>query len=158
MTSWMSTGLALTLGCTVVAPIAAQQVEHLNPSGLHRNPAFTQAVVVTGPVKTVYVGGQNAVDSTGQLVGPGDIAVQAEQVLANLQAALAAAGAELHHVVKWNVLVVQGQPAQAGFEVFQRVWGREQAPPAITMAFVPALAHPAFLLEIDAVAVVPQSR
>ena len=42
--------------------------------GLHRNPAFTQAVVVSGPVRTIYVGGQDAVNADGQIVGKGDIA------------------------------------------------------------------------------------
>jgi len=48
-------------------------IEHLNPEGLHKNPAYSQAVAVAGPVKTVYVGGQNAVDSEGNLVGKGDL-------------------------------------------------------------------------------------
>lgn len=33
-------------------------MEHLNPEELHRNPAFTQVVAVSGPAKTLYVGGQ----------------------------------------------------------------------------------------------------
>jgi enamine deaminase RidA (YjgF/YER057c/UK114 family) len=44
-------------------------VEHLNPEGLHKNPAYSQAVVTTGDVKKVYVGGQNAVDASGEVVG-----------------------------------------------------------------------------------------
>jgi hypothetical protein len=40
-------------------------VEHLNPDGLPRNPAFTQAVRVEGPGATVYVGGQNGVGGDG---------------------------------------------------------------------------------------------
>jgi enamine deaminase RidA (YjgF/YER057c/UK114 family) len=51
-------------------------VQHLNPDGLHKNPAYSQAVVVTGNVKTVYVGGQNAVDVSGKIVGKGDIKAQ----------------------------------------------------------------------------------
>jgi len=39
---------------------------------------------------------------------------------------------------------------------FQRAWGTRPNPPAITLAYVAALANPAFLVEIDAVAVVPQ--
>ncbi len=148
--------LLATTSLLAASDAAAQQVEHLNPSSLHRNPAFTQAVAITGPVRMVYVGGQNAVDSAGQIVGVGDIRAQAEQVLANVRAALAAAGAELQHVVKWNVLVVEGQPAQAGFEVFQQVWGGRPNPPAIMMAYVAGLAHPDFLMEMDAVAVIPR--
>ena len=131
-------------------------VEHLYPERLPRNPAFTNVIAVSGAVKTVYIGGQNAIDASGAIVGQGDIAAQTEQILANVQACLAAAGAGLEHVVKWNVLIVQGQPLLPGFEVFQRVWGGRPNPPAITSAFVAGLAHPDFLVEIDAVAIVPQ--
>ena len=130
-------------------------VQHLSPATLAKNPAFSQAVSVTGSAKTIYVGGQDAVDASGQIIGKGDITAQAEQVFKNLQAALEAGGAGLEHVVKWNILIVQGQSLQAGFEVFQRVWGRRPNPPAITVMFVAGLAHPDFLLEMDAIAVVP---
>lgn len=132
------------------------QVLYINPEGLSRNPAFTNVVVVTGHVKTIYIGGQDAVDASGTIVGKGDIKKQTEQVLANLQTALKAGGAELEHIVKWNVYVVQGQDLQQGFEVFQQFWGRRPDPPAITFMFVSGLANPDFLIEMDAVAVVPQ--
>lgn len=131
------------------------RVEHLNPEQLPQHPAFTNVVAVTGSAKTVYVGGQNAVTASGDIVGRGDIAAQTEQVFRNLEAALAAAGARLEHVIKWNIHVVEGQPLQPAFEVFQRVWGARSAPPLITLAVVSGLAHPDFLLELDAVAVVP---
>jgi len=66
------------------------RVEHLNPEGLIRNPAFTHVVVVSGPARTIYVGGQDAITGAGEIVGKGDIAAQTEQVLANLLTALAA--------------------------------------------------------------------
>lgn len=135
---------------------AESYVQHINPDDLIKNPAFTNVIVVTGPVKTVYVGGQDAVNASGAIIGKGDIKTQAEQVLKNLQTALAAGGAELEHIIKWNVYVVQGQPLQPAFEVFQQVWGNRPDPPAITMVFVAGLAHPDFLCEMDAVAVVPQ--
>jgi len=130
-------------------------VQHINPEGLSKNPAFSQAVVVTGPAKTIYVGGQDAVDGSGNIVGEGDVGLQTEQVLKNIETALAAAGADLADIVKWNVYVVAGQPLQPGFEAFMRAWGRRPNPPAITMAFVSGLARPEYLVEIDAVAVVP---
>jgi enamine deaminase RidA (YjgF/YER057c/UK114 family) len=132
------------------------EVQHLNPNGLIKNPAFTNVIVVTGPVKTIYIGGQDAVDSSGAIVGKGDIRQQTEQVFNNLQAALKAGGAELEHVIKWNVYIVQGQPLQPAYEVFQHVWGRRPNPPAITGVFVFGLANPDFLVEMDAIAVVPQ--
>ncbi len=40
-------------------------VQHLNPETLHKNPAFTQVITVTGPARTIYIGGQDAVDAQG---------------------------------------------------------------------------------------------
>ena len=131
------------------------QVEHLNPEGLPQNAAFTNVVVVTGPVRTIYIGGQDAVDATGQIVGADDVGAQSRQAFENVQTALEAAGAGLEHVIKWTILIVQGQPLEPGFAAFQRIWGERPNPPVITAAFVSALARPEFLVEIDAIAVVP---
>jgi enamine deaminase RidA (YjgF/YER057c/UK114 family) len=131
-------------------------VEHLNPEGLPRNPAFSQAVVVTGPHRTIYVGGQNAVDEHEQIVGRGDIAAQTRQIFSNLRRVLRAGGADLEHVVNWNVYVVQGEPIGPALAVFQEEWGERSQPPAISMVYVAALANPEFLAEIEAIAVVPE--
>lgn len=135
---------------------AKGEVKYINPEGLPKNPAFTNVVTVTGPVKTIYIGGQDAVDASGAIVGKGDLKAQTEQILKNIQAALAAAGAQPEHVIKWNIYVLQGQSVQDGFAAFQSVWGNPPNPPAITVAFVAGLGHPDFLAEIDAVAVVPE--
>jgi enamine deaminase RidA (YjgF/YER057c/UK114 family) len=131
------------------------RVEFLNPDGLSQNPAFSNVAVVSGSVRTIYVGGQDAVDAEGNVVGIGDIAAQTGQVLRNLRTALAAAGAGPEHVVKWNVLVAEGQDFAGGYAAFQRVWGDQPNPPVITAAVVKGLAHPDFLVEMDAIAVVP---
>lgn len=132
------------------------RVELLSPDGLVRSPAFSHVAVVSGAVRTIYVGGQDAVTADGELVGRGDLAAQTTQILTNIETALAAAGAGLEHVIKWNVLVVEGQPIQAGFAAFQRFWGsRSTPPPLITAAFVKGLGHPDWLAEMDAIAVVP---
>ncbi len=54
----------------------AGRVEHLNPDGLMRSPAFTQVVIVSGPVRTIYIGGQDSVNADGEIVGNGDIAAR----------------------------------------------------------------------------------
>ena len=131
-------------------------VQHLNPDGMPQNPAYSQAVVVSGPAKTIYIGGQNAVDASGAIVGKGDIGAQTEQILQNIQILLSAAGATLDQLIKWNIYLVQGQPIQPGFEAFQRMWGQRPNPPVISVVFVAGLGRPDFLVEIEAVAVVPQ--
>jgi enamine deaminase RidA (YjgF/YER057c/UK114 family) len=134
----------------------AGHIQYINPDGLNKNPAFTNVVIITGPVKTIYIGGQDAVDASGTIIGKGDIKLQTQQVLANLEIAVVAAGGRLENIVKWNLYVVNGQPIQRGFEAFQQFWGRRPNPPAISMMFVSALANPDFLVEMDAVAVVPE--
>jgi enamine deaminase RidA (YjgF/YER057c/UK114 family) len=133
------------------------EIRHINPNELSKNPAFTQVVTVQGPAKTIYVGGQDSVDASGNVVGKGDIRAQTVRTLENLQTALEAAGARLEDVVKWNVYIVQGQALLEGYEAFQQVWGNRPNPPAITAAFVSELANPEFLVEIDAIAVVPEA-
>ena len=127
------------------------RIEHLNPDTLHKNPAFTQVVTVEGPAKLVIVGGQNAVDAEGNVVGD-DLATQTEQALRNLLAALEAAGASQQDVVKLGIYIVQGQDIGEGFAAARRVWGMHAT--AITGVFVAGLAHPRFLVEIEALAAV----
>ncbi|MHB0913344.1 MAG: RidA family protein [Armatimonadota bacterium] len=132
------------------------EISYLNPENMMQPRGFSQVVTVSGSHKTVYIGGQDAVDENGNTVGKGDLRLQAEQVLANIEKALAAAGATLENVVKWNVYLVQGQNPQAGFEVFQKKWGTRPNLPAITVLFVSGLGRPEWLIEMDAVAVVPE--
>jgi enamine deaminase RidA (YjgF/YER057c/UK114 family) len=138
------------------APGSTGSVRYINPDSLIKNPAFTNVVVVEGNVKSVYIGGQDAINASGEIVGKGDIVAQTEQILANVRAALEAGGARAEHIIKWNIYIVEGQSLEEGFGAFQRAWPEVPNPPAITGVFVSALAHPDFLVEMDAVAVVPQ--
>lgn len=127
-------------------------IEHLNPDGMHRNPAFSQGIVVEGPRRTVYVGGQNAVAGDGSIVGEGDVAAQSAQAARNVATVLTAAGATIDDVVQMTVYIIHGQPLGAAFAAFQKEWGRAQNPPTISVVQVAGLAHPAFLVEVSAVA------
>lgn len=129
-------------------------VKHLQPDGLFQSPAFSQVITTQGNGKTIYIGGQNAVDDQGELVGKGDFSQQTEQVMRNLQQALRAAGADFRHVVKLGIYMVQGQDALGGFQVSQKFFG-SFPPPTITVLFVAGLVHPDYLLEMDAIAFVP---
>ena len=111
-------------------------MRYIDPDSLNNNPAFTNVVVVEGSVRTVHIGGQDAVNASGGIVGKGDIGAQTEQVLANVRAALAAGGAGPEHVIKWNIYIVEGQSLQAGFAAFRNAWPEVPDPPAITAGFV----------------------
>jgi len=127
-------------------------VRHINPEGLHRSPAFSQAVVVEGPTKTIYIGGQNGVDSDGKVVGP-TVGEQSKQAFRNLATILESEGATLANIVHWRIATVAGQSFDEGVAAFQEVWNRADPPPAITVHVVAGLAA-GVLVEIDAVAVV----
>ncbi len=133
----------------------AGRVERLSPEGILHSPAFSQVVTVEGNARTVYVGGQDAVDAAGNLVGEGDLGAQTAQALANVERALAAAGAGLEHLIKVTVYVVAGQPVEPGFHAWMRAWGNRGTPPTISVVFVAGLGNPAWLVEIEGVAVVP---
>jgi len=130
------------------------KIIHLNPDTMHHNPAFSQAVVVSGSSRTIYVGGQNGVGKDGKLVGE-DFASQTEQAYKNVLAALAAAGATQENVVKLTIYIAQGQDIREGFAAAQKVWGMH--PTAISVPIVSSLAYPGALVEIEAVAAVKEN-
>ena len=148
-------GALLCAACTSLDPTPMLTLRHVNPDGMHKNPAFSQAITVHGPHETVYVGGQNAVDVDGQIVGRGDVALQATQVARNVRTVLDEVGATSDAVVKWNVHLVQGQDARVAMQAFLAELGVPERPPTVTVLLVAGLAHPDFLLEVDAVAVLP---
>ena len=76
-----------------------EKKEHINPEGLFENPAFSQVVSTQGNGKTLYIGGQNAVNRHAEIVGKDDIAKQTEQVMNNLDIAyLILSGYSIHHI------------------------------------------------------------
>ncbi len=130
----------------------SNKIQYISPDGLSKNPAFSQIVTTEGSGKTIYIGGQNALNAKREIVGKGDIGKQTEQVMENIQIALGACGATWNNLVKLTIHIVQGQDLQKGFQASQKYLGSLKNSPAITGFFVPALAHPDFLVEVDAIA------
>lgn len=131
--------------------------QHINPDGLPKNPAFSQAVVTQGSGKTIYIGGQDAIDAEGNIVGKGDIAAQTGQAMKNVQTVLKACGATFNDLVKLNIYVVNGQDITKGFEASREFFKNVTDQPIVTVVMVPALGHPDFLLEIDGIAFIPET-
>ncbi|NSL52804.1 RidA family protein, partial [Calidifontibacillus erzurumensis] len=69
------------------------KVKHSNPKGLHDSKFYSQVVTVSGHGKTIYIGGQNAINAEGQLIGKDDLELQTKQVLKNIGTALASENA-----------------------------------------------------------------
>ena len=126
------------------------KITHLNPDQLHKNPAFSQAVVAEGG-KTIYIGGQNGILADGTMAGD-TLATQTEQAYKNILEILKTVGASQENVVKQTIFVVKGQDIREGFAATQKAWGN--FPTAITVAFVESLGVPGALVEIEAIAVI----
>jgi len=137
----------------LVPMMAFAQVKRTNPPALSAPTGYTHIVEVTGPNRTIYISGQIAYDKDGKIVGAGDMKAQAEQVFKNLEAALAAAGAEFSDVVKMNSYITDMSKVQAVRDVRTRYF--KDATPASTFVEVKGLVRPELLLEIEVVAVVP---
>lgn len=130
-------------------------MQHLNPPGLNRNPAYTQAIVVPAGSAMVIIGGQNAVDGNGQIVGTGDLGAQTSKALANMLACLEAAGTMVEQLVRVRIAIVGDADIRPGFAAWMAVWGSRPNPPTVSMTRVLGLAHPDFMVEIEAEALAP---
>ncbi len=129
--------------------------EHLNPKGMHRNPAFSQGVIVPSGARILLVGGQNAVDADGGVVGKGDIGRQTEQALANVLTVIDAAGGKLEDLIKMTLVIQHGIDMRPGFAEWMKFWGQRLNPPTVTTLMVAGLAHPDYLIEIEAQVLLP---
>ena len=101
----------------------------------------------------LFVSGCVPVDGEGRLVGGDDVVAQARQVLANIGAVLAAAGATFADVVKVTVYLTDIADRARINPPRQEVFGETR--PASTLVEVSALAVPGAKLEVEAVALVP---
>jgi len=128
-----------------------------NPPTIGKPTGYTHVVEAVSPSRIVYIAGQLGLDLDNRIVGaPGDFRAQAEQTFINLKNALAAAGAGFEHVVKLNNYLVD----IAHLGIFREVRDRHidvSAPPASTTIAISGLARPGALIEIEAVAVVPEA-
>ena len=128
--------------------------DYLNPKAVFQSPYFTHTVAVTGAQKLVYLAGQVSYDKNGQVVAPGDMRAQTEQIFESLTHHLKAAGAGWGDVVKINGYMVGISPQR--LTEYREARTRYLVPgklPASTLVGVASLVHPDLLLEVEVVAV-----
>jgi enamine deaminase RidA (YjgF/YER057c/UK114 family) len=142
----------------IAAMRLSAQAEFLKPEGLSPANGYSH-VVVTQPGKLAFIAGQVANNAQGQLVGKGDLKTQAEQVFENLKTALSAAGTSFEHVVKITWYVKDYKPESLAIlrEVRNR-YVNNTSPPASTLVGVASLFQSDYLIEVEAVAVIPEKR
>ncbi len=84
----------------------------INPPSLPQPRGYSHGILTTGG-RLLFLAGQTASDAEGQIVAPGDLVAQYEQVLRNLQAVVAAAGGKMQDIVKINIFVSNRDDYQA---------------------------------------------
>jgi len=129
----------------------SQASRYLNPPTLTKPNGYTH-VVVAPDGRTVYIAGQVALDSTGQLVGAGDFRAQAERVYQNLRRALESVGGSLDDLVKTTTFITDTRNVPALRELRSKHLAGA-SPPANTLLVVAGLARGDLLIEIEGVAV-----
>lgn len=135
---------------------AQESLKFINPPGLYdpRPNAYSHLAVFPAGWRIILPAGQGGENAKGEL--PPSFAEQLRQALDNTETVLAAAGARLSDVAKFNLLIVDHSEEKFAVvrKELDRVWG--EIKPAWTLIPVPALALKSMLVEIDVIAVVPQ--
>ena len=117
------------------------------------NGHFSQATTIEAKGKLVFISGMTARRADGSIAGIGDIEAQTRQVCDNLKAAAEAAGGSLDDVVRVDVYVRNIEHFSIIHKVRQEYF---KAPvPASTMVEVSKMVSPDYLIEISAIAVLP---
>jgi enamine deaminase RidA (YjgF/YER057c/UK114 family) len=113
-----------------------------------------QAVVASD---TVYLRGQVGQDlDTGESVGIGDVAAQAEKAMANIAMLLDECGSKLEDICKLTIYLVDIRHRESVYIVVGK-WLKAVFPVS-TGLVVSALARPEWLVEIDVIAVIPRAE
>jgi 2-iminobutanoate/2-iminopropanoate deaminase len=122
------------------------------PDTMPRSAGYSQLARVSEG-SLVFVAGQVALDTSGNLVGKGDFRAQIRQVFENLKAAVEAAGGTMKDLIKLNTYMLDLSHLSA-FREIRDQYVNLKAPPASTLVQVTGLFRPEFLVEVEAVAVV----
>jgi enamine deaminase RidA (YjgF/YER057c/UK114 family) len=150
---------AVTIAAATGGPTDAQaqtppNLRFDNPPGLSKPPTYSHVVEVSGPHRTIYLAGQTGVDATGKVAE--GFHAQAVQVMENIKTALASIGGGFEHIVKLTSYLTNIEANGVEFrEVRGSYFPNKAALPASTLVQVSRLANPAYLVEVEAIAILP---
>ena len=153
--------VAADVGVTAAAGAAsgaeAQTPSNLrfsNPPGMAKPAAYSHVVEVNGAHRTVYLAGQTGIDANGKVAE--GFRAQAVQVMENIKTALGSVGGGFEHVVKLTSYLTNLEANGAEFrEVRGSYFPNKAALPASTLLQISRLANPAYLVEVEVIAILP---
>jgi enamine deaminase RidA (YjgF/YER057c/UK114 family) len=131
----------------------------INPASLPRPSGFSHGVLTTGG-HMLFLAGQTAINADGQLVAPGDLVGQYEEVLHHLKTVVEAAGGTMQDIVKITIFVKDRDDYLKHLKplgaVHQSFFGRYY--PATALFEISRFYQDGVLVEIEGLAVLDTSN
>jgi 2-iminobutanoate/2-iminopropanoate deaminase len=115
--------------------------------------AFSPAVIVAGPARTIYVAGHTGAKADDGRSLAGDFDAQCRQTFSNVEKTLADAGAKLGDLVTMTVFLLDARYTTRMTEIRTEIFGKNF--PASAAITVNGFADPSMLIEVQGIAVVP---
>jgi enamine deaminase RidA (YjgF/YER057c/UK114 family) len=114
--------------------------------------AFSPAVIVSGPSRTIYVAGHTGSKADDGRLLAGDFDGQCRQTFHNIEKTLSEAGATLADMVTMTVFLIDARFTTRMTEIRTEVFGKDF--PASAAITVSGFADPSIMIEIQGIAVV----
>jgi enamine deaminase RidA (YjgF/YER057c/UK114 family) len=127
-------------------------IEKYTAPGVFDPPSYSQGVKVTGAQAILFLAGQVAYDKDGGVAHRGDFKAQARECYKHLKALVEAQGGTIANIVKLNTYITDIRYRADLIPVREEFFGKKG--PASTLVAISSLAHPDYLIEIEAIAVV----
>ncbi len=136
----------------------SKTVTYLNPAGAPAPLGLYSNVAIAEPGRLAFIAGQVAVDATGEIVGPHDVAAQTPVVLDNIGLILKDLGVGFSEVLEFTTYIVGPESREPWLAARTEAYGRlfpEGNYPANTLLIIGGLARPELMVEVSAVARLP---
>lgn len=129
------------------------KIKYSNPSTMPQSHGYSQVIEYEGGGKMVFISGQVAADTIGNIIGKGSLEEQVHQTFKNIKNGLYAAGGRMEHIVKLNNYLKD--ITQIGvLRSVRDIYVNTQQPPVST-TIQTAFDDENLLVEIDAIAIIP---
>ena len=113
--------------------------------------AFSPAVIISGPAKTIYVAGHTGQKADDGHIFAGDFEAQCRQTFRNIEKTLAEAGAKLSDMVTMTVFLIDARYTTRMTELRGELFGKDF--PASAAITVQGFAQPEMMIEVQGIAV-----
>ena len=128
------------------------KIEKFAAVGMYDPPGYSQGIKVSEASTLLFLAGQVAYDKDGSVKHPGDFKAQAREVFRCIKSLVETAGGRMDSIVKLNTYLTDIRYRADLVPIREEFLGKKG--PASTLVQVGALAHPDWLIEVEAIAVV----